>query len=50
MEKLAAAFAGLALALSLELIAAQLLTGAHFPEQVTWIITLAGRCGGDGGF
>jgi hypothetical protein len=33
-----------------QLIAAQLLTGAHFPEQVTWIITLAGRCGGDGGF
>jgi hypothetical protein len=32
-----------------QLFAAQLLTGAHFPDQVTWIITFAGRCGGDGG-
>lgn len=32
-----------------QLIAAQLLTGAHFPDQVTWILTFAGRCGGDGG-
>jgi hypothetical protein len=33
-----------------ELIAAQLLTGATFPNQVTWKIKFAGRCGGDGGF
>lgn len=32
-----------------QLIAAQLLTGAHFPDQVTWIINFVGRCGGDGG-
>src|SRR4029078_4619613 len=30
-----------------ELIAAQLLTGATFPNQVTWKIKFAGRCGGD---
>ena len=33
-----------------ELIAAQLLTGASFPNQITWRIKFAGRCGGDGGF
>lgn len=33
-----------------ELHAAQLLTGASFPNQITWKMTFAGRCGGDGGF
>jgi Tol biopolymer transport system component len=33
-----------------QLVAAQLLTGAGFPNQETWLITFAGRCGGDGGF
>ena len=44
----ASKFLNIEIATGSKLIAAQLLTGAHFPDQVTWVITFEGRCRGDG--